>query len=97
MTKRRVGKRTASEMSTPDAERKEEQVLLEVAAIMMAMLHGDVDDTPAMRATAAPWFELHHLWFLSVASVGAQALLSLWLLSRTMRRKLTTQEEAAVD
>ncbi len=28
-----------------------------VAAIMMAMLHGDVDDTPAMRATAAPWFD----------------------------------------
>ena len=28
-----------------------------VAAIMMAMLHGDVDDTAAMRATAAPWFD----------------------------------------
>jgi len=28
-----------------------------VAAIMMAMVHGDVDDTAAMRATAAPWFD----------------------------------------
>lgn len=28
-----------------------------VAAIMMAMVHGDVDDTSAMRATAAPWFD----------------------------------------
>ena len=28
-----------------------------VAAIMMAMVHGDVDDTAAMRTTAAPWFD----------------------------------------
>jgi len=28
-----------------------------VAAIMMAMVHGDVDDTAAMKATAQPWFE----------------------------------------
>ncbi len=28
-----------------------------VAAIMMAMVHGDVDDVPAMRALADPWFE----------------------------------------
>lgn len=27
-----------------------------VAAIMMAMVHGDVDDPAAMRATATPWF-----------------------------------------
>jgi uncharacterized membrane-anchored protein len=28
-----------------------------VAAIMLAMVHGDVDDLPAMKATARPWFE----------------------------------------
>lgn len=28
-----------------------------VAAIMMAMVHGDVDDVPAMNAMAAPWFD----------------------------------------
>lgn len=28
-----------------------------VAAIMMAMVHGDVDDTAAMKATAQHWFE----------------------------------------
>ncbi len=28
-----------------------------VAAIMMAMVHGDVDDTAAIRASAAPWFD----------------------------------------
>ncbi len=28
-----------------------------VAAITMAMVHGDVDDTAGMRALAAPWFE----------------------------------------
>jgi uncharacterized membrane-anchored protein len=28
-----------------------------VAAIMMAMVHGDVDDVSAMRTTAEPWFE----------------------------------------
>lgn len=27
-----------------------------VAAIMMAMVHGDVDDTASMRAAATPWF-----------------------------------------
>lgn len=47
---------------------------------------------PAVLLSAAPWFELHHLWFLSVASVGSQALLSLWLLGRTMRRKLAPVE-----
>jgi hypothetical protein len=29
-----------------------------------------------------PWFELHHVWYLSVASVTLQALVSLWLLRR---------------
>lgn len=28
-----------------------------VAAIMMAMVHGDVEDPPAMKELAAPWFE----------------------------------------
>jgi len=28
-----------------------------VTAIMLAMVHGDVDDLPGMKATARPWFE----------------------------------------
>ena len=55
---------------------------------------------PAVLLSAAPWFELRHLWYLSVVSVGSQALLSLWLLRRTMRRKLQAAEpepSAAVD
>jgi putative MATE family efflux protein len=42
---------------------------------------------PAVWLSTRPWFELHHLWFLSVATVALQALISLWLLHREFRRR----------
>ncbi len=36
-----------------------------------------------------PWFELHHLWYTSVATVTLQAAASWWMLSVELRRKLT--------
>ena len=48
---------------------------------------------PAVWLSTVPAFELHHLWYLSVASVGSQALLSLWFLRGTMVRKLQPFDE----
>ena len=35
---------------------------------------------PAVWLSSRPWFELHHLWYLSVATVALQAMIS-WLLA----------------
>ena len=43
---------------------------------------------PAVWLSTRPWFELHHLWFLSVATVALQALTSLWLLRGQFRQRL---------
>ena len=43
---------------------------------------------PAVWLAGRPWFELHHLWYLSVATVGFQALVSWTLLRRELARKL---------
>ena len=43
---------------------------------------------PAIWLSTQPWMELHHVWYLSVASVWTQAALSLFLLFRAMRTKL---------
>ncbi len=43
---------------------------------------------PATLLTGRAGFELHHLWFLSVASVTLQALFSVWLYTREARRRL---------
>ena len=58
--------------------------------------------TPAIWMSGQPWFELRHLWFLSVATVMGQALFSLWLVRGQLRRRLSgfpdpvsTQEPAA--
>lgn len=40
---------------------------------------------PAVVLARQPWFELHHLWWLSVASQLCQMTLCLWLLQRQMR------------
>ncbi|MEM9593000.1 MAG: MATE family efflux transporter [Acidobacteriota bacterium] len=42
---------------------------------------------PAVWMSQVADFELHHLWYLSVASVGLQALTNLWLLRRVYRRR----------
>ncbi len=42
---------------------------------------------PAVVVSRQPWFELHHLWWLSVSSVLLQALFVLLLLRRELRRR----------
>ncbi len=44
---------------------------------------------PAVWLTGQPWFELRHLWYASVITVGLQACVSWWLLSLEMRERLT--------
>ncbi|MDX1394725.1 MAG: MATE family efflux transporter [Gemmatimonadota bacterium] len=43
---------------------------------------------PAIWISGRPWFELRHLWMLSVATVALQAVFSWWLLQREFRRAL---------
>src|SRR5262245_4142703 len=43
---------------------------------------------PAIWLSQQPWLELHHVWYLSVASVWLQAAISLFLLFRAMKSKL---------
>jgi len=51
---------------------------------------------PAIWLSGQSWFELRHLWWISVATLALQAVIAWWLLSVEMRRKLTV-EPAAVD
>ena len=44
---------------------------------------------PALWLSARPGFELRQLWYLSVATVACQALLSLYLLRRELHRRRT--------
>jgi putative MATE family efflux protein len=44
---------------------------------------------PAVAMSHQPWFALHHLWYLSVATVAAQLVVNLLLLRREFRRKLS--------
>ena len=43
---------------------------------------------PALWISTLPGFRIDHVWYLSVASVWVQAMLSLYLLSRTMKARL---------
>lgn len=43
---------------------------------------------PVLWASQQPWFTLHDVWLISVASVVAQCALVIWLLFRTFSRKL---------
>jgi putative MATE family efflux protein len=43
---------------------------------------------PAIWLSKQPGFQLHHLWYVSVATVCLQTLLILWLVRREMDRKL---------
>lgn len=43
---------------------------------------------PAIWLAAQPWVRLEHFWYLSVATVALQALVSLWLLRGEFRRRL---------
>jgi Na+-driven multidrug efflux pump len=46
---------------------------------------------PAIWLSSRPGFELHHLWYLSVATVLLQMILSLLLLRRELGRRLSGQ------
>ncbi len=43
---------------------------------------------PALWLSTQPWVRLEHFWYLSVATVALQALVSLWLLRGEFRRRL---------
>jgi Na+-driven multidrug efflux pump len=43
---------------------------------------------PAVYLSSRPGFQIRHLWFLSVATVALQLVMSLWLLRREFRRRL---------
>jgi putative MATE family efflux protein len=43
---------------------------------------------PAIWLSRQPWFQMRHLWYLSVATVTVQAVTSLLLLRREFRRRL---------
>ncbi|HSY07945.1 MAG TPA: MATE family efflux transporter [Steroidobacteraceae bacterium] len=43
---------------------------------------------PAIWLSRQPWFQMHHLWYLSVATVSVQALFSLFLVRREFLRRL---------
>jgi Na+-driven multidrug efflux pump len=50
---------------------------------------------PAIWLSSRPGFELRHLWYLSVATVLLQMTLSLLLLRREVRRRLSERVPAA--
>lgn len=45
---------------------------------------------PTIWMTSQPWFELHDLWYLSVATVALHAAVAWWLAVREMKLKLTS-------
>ncbi len=49
---------------------------------------------PALWLAARPQFELIQLWYVSVASMTAQALVSLWLVRGEFRRRLSVAAES---
>jgi putative MATE family efflux protein len=51
---------------------------------------------PALWMSTQPWFTLHHVWLLSVASVVAQSALAMWLLFETFKRKLPSPAPAPI-
>jgi putative MATE family efflux protein len=51
---------------------------------------------PAVWLARQPGFQIRELWYVSVASVGSQALVSLWLLRREFRRRLGAAPRGAL-
>ncbi len=43
---------------------------------------------PAVWLSMQPWVHLEHFWYLSVATIALQAIMSLWLLRGELRRRL---------
>lgn len=52
---------------------------------------------PSVWMAQQPWFELHHLWYLSVATVAMQAALAWFLLNREMVIKLSGKPVGAIQ
>jgi Na+-driven multidrug efflux pump len=50
---------------------------------------------PAVWLSGQPWFQIRYLWYLSVATVSAQALVSLLLVRREFQRRLTHDSQQA--
>lgn len=46
---------------------------------------------PAVWLSGQPWFELRHLWYTSVATVGLQAGVAWWMLTVEVRERLTSR------
>src|SRR5450631_984746 len=46
---------------------------------------------PAVWLSRQPWFQMRHLWYLSVATISVQALTSLFLVRREFQRRLTPE------
>ena len=44
---------------------------------------------PTLWLSAQPGFRAEHIWYLSIATTSLQALLSLWLLRRELRKRLS--------
>jgi putative MATE family efflux protein len=44
---------------------------------------------PAVWLSRRPGFELRHLWYLSIATVTLQAVVSVWLLGRAWKKKMS--------
>jgi putative MATE family efflux protein len=44
---------------------------------------------PILWLSARPWFYIEYIWYASIATTSLQALLSLWLLRREFRKRLT--------
>lgn len=47
---------------------------------------------PTLWLSAQPGFRAEHIWYLSIATTTLQALLSLWLLHRELRKRLASQQ-----
>lgn len=47
---------------------------------------------PALWMSRQPWFQIQHLWYLSVTTVTLQAVLSWWLVRQQLRRRLGDME-----
>jgi len=52
---------------------------------------------PAVWLSHQPWFELHHLWYTSVATLLLHAAVAWWLVVREMNRRLPRAEAIAVN
>jgi putative MATE family efflux protein len=49
---------------------------------------------PALWLSAQPWFQIRHLWYLSVTTVSIQALTSIYLVRRELRHRLVVRAPA---